>query len=195
MKMLPAIPTDNYYKFLALLGSWMMFGVFLLFVWIIYLEYEIEERNIAISSYFSAEGSLRDIQNRLNSINTGEFDDNKLDWVPSNWNLDQEKRILEHAKNENSKTVLVNKWAVETSIDSKTKFLDNPKVIILGLLYLIVALVSIVLGFWRWKEDLHDLDVKLKKNNIELLNKSIEKIDYEIKILKKNSRYRFRKTR
>lgn len=192
MRPLPAIPTDNIYKFFAILGLWMMLGVVALLGWLIYLDFQLEDQSIASRAYYSSLNSLEDIESRLSSIEQGEFDQNKLDWMPASWDIEQEKHALTIAQDNHTETISNNKWAIETEVGEELRYLEHPVISVAGVSYVAIAVFLFYIGFKGWKIQVHDLDVELKQANIQLARSSNQKLDMEIKSLKKGLRHPFR---
>lgn len=192
MRPLPAIPTDNIYKFFAILGLWMMLGVVALFGWFIYLDFQLEDQSIASRAYYSSVNSVEEIESRLNSIEQGEFDQNKLDWVPASWDIEQEKHALAVAKDNHTKSISSNKWAIETEVGKELKYLGHPVVVFSGVVYIAIAVFLFYIGFRGWKIQVHDLDVELKQANIQLAKLSNQKLDLEIRSLQRERRHPLR---
>ena len=191
LRPLPAIPTDNIYKFFAILGLWMMLGVAALLGWFIYLDFQLEDQSIASRAYYSSLNSLEDIESRLNSIEQGEFDQNKLDWIPSNWDIEQEKHALTFAQDNHTETISNNKWAIKREVGKELRYLEHPAIISAGVAYIAIAVFLFYFGFKGWKIQVHDLDVEIKQANIQLVKLSNKKLELEIKSLQRGLRHPF----
>ncbi len=82
MNFLPKPPTDNLYKLIALIGTWLVtIGVFYLIV-IAILEYRLELVSKKQVILFSAQDKIELIDQRLNSIEKGNLDESILAWSP-----------------------------------------------------------------------------------------------------------------
>lgn len=184
MNPIPAAPTDNLYKFVAILGLWMFFGLLALIGWLVYLEYEFKDKSIASISYFRSVQALSDIENRLESIRTGGLEENKLDWVPKSWDLDQELHALEVARENHSESVAKNQHAIGSEAGKNLRYLKDPTVIGFGILYITLMSFCILIGFLRWKKNIQDPEIYFMKKNTELVERSIDKMDLEIRALK-----------
>lgn len=185
MKPIPTAPTDNLYKFVAIIGFWMFFGLIALVGWVVYLQYEIKDNAIESRAYFRSVGALREIEARLEAIESGRIDENKLEWVPEAWDLDQEKHFLNIAEENHSQSIAENQHAADSNVGEDLRYLKHPVVIAFGLLYALTMSFCLLIGFKRWKQKIHDPELYFNKKNTELLERSIEKLDLEIYALRK----------
>lgn len=184
MKPIPTAPTDNLYKFVAILGLWMFLGLLALLGWFVYLEYEVKDNSIASSSYFRSVQALSEIEDRMESIRTGNLEENKLDWVHKSLDLEQEKHVLEIAQENHSESVAKNQYAVDSEVGEELRYIKPPVAIVFGIFYIACMSFCFVIGFWKWKKKIQDPEIVFKKKNTELLEKSIEKLNLEIQALK-----------
>ncbi|WP_152596885.1 hypothetical protein [Chromobacterium haemolyticum] len=109
MQILPTLPTDNIYKLKAVAGLWMLAGLFVFCFWSVYWQYQVEVQTRHTMAYYSSVNSERNIVARINSIQSGNIDENEVKWISSNLGVDEEKKLLEIALVNNRKTIAMYK--------------------------------------------------------------------------------------
>ncbi|UTW03976.1 hypothetical protein KDX31_02815 [Amphritea atlantica] len=189
MKWMPAIPTDNLYKFCAISGMWMFFGLVVLYTWIVAITIQIEKEGSASTSYYSSLITVSDIERRLDSIEKGLEKENKLDWTSTEWDIDQEKNFLEHALKNHRKSMKLNEYAINSDTGEQLNLIKRPAVYIPGLLYLALMSFLLVIGFFRWKTKIQDIDLEIRKVELETKKRALVKLDLEIRNLNSKRRH------
>ncbi|WP_154124057.1 hypothetical protein [Grimontia hollisae] len=190
MKVFPAPPTDNLYKFMAITGSWLMALVVVLFMFIGYINHDLERATVQQQSYMNSLKALRGIELREESIRNGDLTENILPWVPVSDGSNRELEYLNDRKEEHQKYI---SNVEENQIDYGRWF---DLVEATGAMWFIYGIVAIgwscfYFGFrgWYTKVQKHaDETVLLEKTIKEL---TIKQIEQEMSIAKKASMKRF----
>lgn len=188
MKWMPSIPTDNLYKFYAISGMWMFLGLVILYAWLVSIDINIEEESNATSAYYSSFFKLQEIELRLESIKGDQENENELEWVPTEWPIEQEKRFLEHARQSHQKTIEKTEYAINSDTAKSLQLLKRPVVFIPGILYISLMAFFLVIGFSRWKFKIQDIEIELREVELETKRRALVKLNCEIRKLNQNSR-------
>tara|TARA_R110001599_G_C11964860_1_gene633237 strand:+ start:148 stop:609 length:462 start_codon:yes stop_codon:yes gene_type:complete len=149
----------------------MFLGLLALLGWFVYLEYELKDNSIASSSYFRSVQALPEIEDRIESIQAGNLEENKLEWVPKSWDLEQEIHVLKMARESHSASVAQNQYAVDTNVGEELRYLKHPVAIGFGVFYIACMSLCFGIGFLRWKKKIQDPEIYFKEKNTELVEK------------------------
>lgn len=77
---LPKPPTDNLYKFAAILGLWLLIFTIAIAFFISFITYQIEQETDATARLMSHNSKLHQIEKRLSSIDAGDIEQNVLNF-------------------------------------------------------------------------------------------------------------------
>ncbi|MGI9950699.1 hypothetical protein [Vibrio hyugaensis] len=170
MKFFPTPPTDNLYKFHAILGSWLVGASLVLYVLIKYVSYDLELQLADQSHHMRTERDLVKVNERLESIAKGNLEENKVSWVRGADGSPDEVAYLKQLK-ENFETSI--------QVYKDTEKIDYGRIFdiveatdlwwIIGFLMFIAGLLFYS-GFKNWyykvqkpQDELIQLDLKIKR--------------------------------
>ena len=183
MKGIPSTPTDNIYKFMAISGLWFIAGFIALYIWLVNTQIQLDKEALKSQAYFFSVNMERKIKNRLDSIEKGKLDENRLDWVPASYTPEQEKIFLSKAFENHQETIKKNKDAVNSDTGEELKLVERWDVRIAGALYILFMVGLTWFGFSRWIKT-HIIDETVKTLDREIKEKSLKKLELEIQQLK-----------
>jgi hypothetical protein len=208
MKGIPSTPTDNIYKFMAISGLWFIAGFIALYIWSVNIQIQLDKEALKSQSYFFSVNMERKINRRLKSIEKGEYELNRLDWVHSSYTPKQEKFFISKALENHQETIKNNNDVLDSKTGEELKLIERWDVLIAGALYIALMVGLTWFGFSRWitrthfvDEETKSFDRKIKEKTLEKLNaeekmrglerdikeKTLEKLDAEIQQLKLTS--------
>ncbi len=177
MKGIPSTPTDNIYKFMAIA----------LYIWMVNTQIQLYKESLKTQSYFFSVNMERKIENRLDSIKNKNFDENILDWVHRSYTPEQEKNFITKALDNHKETIKNNKGVLDSNIGEGLKLLERWDIRIAGGLYVFLMVGLTWFGFSRWVTKTHLVDEKLRVLDLEIKEKTLKKLELEIKQLKLTS--------
>lgn len=185
MQLLPTPPTDNLYKFMAISGLWLVAGILLFMFWLVYWGFQSQIEMKHSQEYFFSVNMEREISSRINSINSGKYDENKLSWVPAGSTPEQERSFLKFGLDNHRKTIEKYKKEVEAERIDIIEYIGEKYLIVCLSLYASVMSFFLVFGFSWWykkvqkpSEKMHDIDYKIKQL-------TQDKLELEISLLRK----------
>lgn len=184
MNGIPSTPTDNIYKFMAISGLWFIAGFIALYIWVVNTQVQLDKEHLRSQSYFFSVNTERQIKNRLDAIESGKPDENRIDWVPASYTLEQEKLFISEALNNHRETISRNMDVLESRTGEELRLLERPDVITAGVLYILIMVGLTWFGFSRWITKIHLADEELRNLDRDIKLKSLEKTELEIKQLK-----------
>lgn len=180
MKWIPTPPTDNLYKYMAITGVWLTFGLVVAFLWIGHLNYQLNIRSGNLSVYAFAQTKIFEIERRLKSLEDNDIHSNKLDWLPES--ISNEEEFLKQILNNHIK----NKTEAEKSLDNKdieiTEILEHMKLHYIFSAYAVISLFLLIFGFWRWYKLVQIPNEKASVQQSKINELAIEKLKQEIEI-------------
>jgi hypothetical protein len=97
MNWFPTPPTDNLYKFLAVLGAWGVLFVLALLVLLTYQNHEHAEYNKKLSFLYSEQSWLQKAELRLKSLKENRLGENLLPSISGSFSPKNEELFLENA--------------------------------------------------------------------------------------------------
>lgn len=150
MQILPIIPTDNFYKFLAISGTWLSLGLVAFYMYLGYLNHLVEIESIESSSYFKSLNINREIDLRLKSINNNEHDKNKIEWMPNFENSDDEVIALKEIKSRHEKSIKKHEAKKEGSTHDLFVIAKKIGFIWIMPFYVFISLLSFWYGYKYW---------------------------------------------
>ncbi|EHK4786486.1 hypothetical protein [Vibrio parahaemolyticus] len=182
MKFFPTPPTDNLYKFCAILGAWLVAGVIALFMLLGYVTYDLEKQSVAQTHHFRTMSNYEKVIDRLSSIEQGKLDENIIEWLPSSDGSENEvDRLLEIKANQE-------KAITEYENEIRTDYGEIFEVVeATGIWWVICVLISLSVlcfyfGFKLWyikvqkiSDELLVLDVEIKRLTLRQLEKEVSK--------------------
>ncbi|GHA95968.1 hypothetical protein ACFFLG_03620 [Shewanella indica] len=183
LKGIPSTPTDNIYKFMAISGLWFIAGFIALYIWLVNTQIQIDKEALNSQAYFFSVNMERKIKNRLDSIEKGKLDENRLDWVPASYTPEQEEMFLSKALENHQETIKKNKDALNSDTGEELKLVERWDVRIAGALYILFMVGLTWFGFSRWVKN-HIIDETVKTLDREIKEKSLKKLELEIQQLK-----------
>ncbi|WP_412498459.1 hypothetical protein [Vibrio furnissii] len=182
VKFFPTPPTDNLYKFCAILGAWLVAGVIALFILLGYVTYDLEKQSVAQTHHFRTMSNYEKVIDRLSSIEQGKLDENIIEWLPSSDGSENEvDRLLEIKANQE-------KAITEYENEIRTDYGEIFEVVeATGIWWVIYVLISLSVlcfyfGFKLWyikvqkiSDELLVLDVEIKRLTLRQLEKEVSK--------------------
>ncbi|RUR43611.1 hypothetical protein [Vreelandella populi] len=187
MKGIPSTPTDNIYKFMAISGLWFVAGFIALYIWLVNTQIKLDKEALISQSYFFSVNMERNIHNRLSSIESGEADENRLDWVPSSYTLEQEKTFISKALDNHQENINKNKDVLESNTGEELKLVERWDVRIAGALYIFLMVGLTSIGFYKWITKTHSVEEDLRNLEKEIKLKTLKKLELEIDQIKLTS--------
>lgn len=169
MNWLPSPPTDNLYKFLAIIGAWGVFFVVGLLLVLFYQNYEHAEFNKKMSSIYAEEDWNRKAESRVNSLKKGFSGENRIPEISNNFSPKEELLFLSNAMKLSSERLAQLKELTKQPPQNFFPFLAsiNFDRWLLGVLAL--AFVTFYFGFRQWfvlqriSDEILQLDLALKR--------------------------------
>lgn len=177
MNPFPTIPTDNLYKFMALSGLWILFGILALMILLIYQIHENEKFTKKQSTIYTDQSSIREYTRRINSISAGKTSENLIPYISDHFKkikdeLSYEKDVVKSNQDEIKRfsTEIKNRPAsIFRSFESLSSVNETYTLITFVTLYLSGCILAII-GFRNWRK-------------IQLVANEIQKCDLELKRL------------
>jgi hypothetical protein len=166
----PTPPTDNFYKFLAILGAWLMGAVVALFMLLGYFNYDIEKQSLAQTYHFQTTQKLEKIKRRQKSIELGNIQENIIDNARFSDGSHQEIKYLNDF--ESRLKIRIKEYNKVARTDYKKVF---EVIKATGFMYFIYSLIAAAIlcfwiGFKNWyfkvqkvNDELLGLDLKIKR--------------------------------
>lgn len=187
MKSIPSIPTDNLYKTIAISGLTLVLIFIVFLIRIIYLQQEIEINDSNAQSYAHSKLIASDIESRLQSIEKNELDKHKVPATPRFSSVQQEKEFLLKALANHNEIINKYKNAANNNMEiaSKLQIYKRPDIKFAGAAYILLMVILTMYGFSRWVWKIQQPDDEIKKLEIIIKQKTIEKLELEINQLKK----------
>lgn len=180
MNILPSPPTDNIYKFCAIIGAWLCTLSIAAIAFIVYttmqhLDFSLQRSNNSLSKYY-----LQQIEKRTKSIEKGELSKNIIEWSPFKDGSENEINFLKVASRNHSESIRELDSKAVSDTDLVFKIIDN-----LGLKSCIpiLAAFSFLLMLWGFKKWYNELQTKIDNGaNIDLAIKdlNLKKIRLEL---------------
>jgi len=189
---MPSIPTDNLYKFSAISGVWMLFGLLVLYGWLINLDLEIKKELRATQAYFTLGNTLKNVEKRLDTITQGKMDEARSPLIPTSFSIEQERSFLTKISKNIKSEIEKNKHFIDANSSEALEVFERTDVQVFFIVYLFFTVIFVVYGFIGWKTKLHDVELEIRKLDLETRRKMLEKLEFE---LKKERRARWSKRR
>jgi len=86
-----------------------------MYVWLVNVQIQLDKDRVRSQAYFFSVNMERNIERRLDSIEAGDVDKNRLDWVPSNFSIEEEKHFLEIAQSNHKETIKKNEDVLDSN--------------------------------------------------------------------------------
>jgi len=176
MNWLPSPPTDNLYKFLAIIGGWGVFFIFTFLLALFFQNYEHAEFNKKMSSIYAEEDWNRKAESRVNSLKKGLTGENRIPEISSNFSLKEELLFLSNSMKLSSERLAQLKELTKQPPQNIFPFLAsiNFDRWLLGALALVLLAFSY--GFMQWfvlqriSDEILRLDLILKRTQAKELD-------------------------
>lgn len=179
MQILPSIPTDNFYKFIAITGVWLTLGTIIFLIYLGYLNYRLEIERIESNSYFRSSSTLRNVELRLKSIEEGKLTENILAWTPDFEKIEDERVFLEKLKDNNEKVVKEYEANEEIKAHEVLSIAEKMGLTWILPIYIFSSLICFSYGFKHWinkvqkpTDELLQLDIQIKKLTIKNMQRN-----------------------
>lgn len=124
MYLLPTPPTDNLYKYMALTGLWLCFGVLALIAVLYYQNFESQEFNKQQSWMYSKEDAKRKFESRLDSLSKGRLTENTLKGISDRFTPKEEAVLLEKLRLSTAEEISILKKQTDTPPKTLFPFLS-----------------------------------------------------------------------
>lgn len=186
MNWLPQTPTENLYKFSAIWGLRLILGMLIFLAWLISIEIKIEKEENAAIDYYRSQTIIYDITPRIESIQKGDFDKNKLSWTPAHWSTEKEKEFLQRAVANHRLSMTKNKNVMSASTGSDLEILERLDVQVAGISYIASAVTLFLFGFGGWKRKIHEIENRMREADLITKELTNEKILMEIRLLRQS---------
>lgn len=190
MEILPSPPTDNIYKFAAILGAWfaaVLLGIFVVFSYVTYQSSEGMQRTVVRGQDMNSEFQ---VSQRLEAIDSGRFSDARLTWMSPNISIDQERKMLSDLQTR-----------LRTSIDQFEERPEDPVVKhfkeftasrLEWTLFIVVffAVIPTLWGFLRWYQR-----IQLPSERMLTIELQIKELEFArlVREFRATERFRFKK--
>lgn len=180
MNWTPSIPTDNLYKFMAVTGLWLLIGVLMLLGWLIKLDVDIQRHSKEAQAYFSSVSMLHSIKLREGSIAAGRLEENRLPGLYRYENIKDEERFLAKAAEAQEAAVSKHAYVLDEHPGYQLILLDRWDVKAFVIAYIVLAAFLFYFGFKGWKVNLHDVEVRRRTLDLEIKEKTLERLKLDI---------------
>ncbi len=180
MNWTPSIPTDNLYKFMAVTGLWLLIGVLIFLGWLIKLDVDIQRHSKEEQAYFSSVSILHNIKLREESIAAGRMEENRLPGLRHYENIEDEKRFLAMASEAQEAAVSKHAYVLDEHPGDQLILLDRWDVKAFVVAYIALASFLFYFGFKGWKVNLHDVEVRGRTLDLEIRERTLEKLKLDI---------------
>lgn len=187
MKGIPSTPTDNIYKFMAISGLWFIAGLLALYVWLVNVQIQLDKDRERSQAYFISVNMERDIKRRLDSIEKEAFDENRLDWVPENFSVEEEKNFLTMVQKNHHETIAENKDVLDSNPGEELQLIKRWDIRLAFGVYVSLMVGLTWFGFSRWVTKTHRVEEGLRELDFEIKEKTLEKLELEIEQIKLTS--------
>lgn len=184
---IPSTPTDNIYKFMAISGLWFIAGFIVLYIWLANTQLQLDKESLRSQSYFFSVNMERNIKTRLASIENEKFDENRLDWVPSSYTLEQEENFLSQALKNHQDSINENKNVLDSNTGEELRLIERWDVRLAGALYIALMIGLTWFGFSRWVTKTHFVDEELRNLERDIKLKTLNKLELETSQIKLTS--------
>ncbi|WP_123658818.1 hypothetical protein [Salinisphaera japonica] len=175
------MPTDNLYKFAAISGMWLALGLLLFFAWLIHTDIQLDRESKAFPAYANAKNTLRNIEQRLEAIDNGMPEQNKLSWVSQDLSAGKERSLLQKIAKRHRKTIAdFQALNVSSDISETMDVFQRTDVRCLGVIYIFFTVSMLIFGFTGWKRKVHDVDMELRAIDLTARKKELEKLELEL---------------
>lgn len=190
MNFLPKPPTDNLYKFVAILGLWMIIFTMAIGFFINFMTYQIDQETEAVVRLMGYDSKLSRIERRLQSIEAGELGENILEAAPVHDGSEEEMSYLADVKDR----IKENMNKLESRGADYVQAVNVAWTIKLHwLLYIFPALSCLFFwfGFRQWYLKIQKPSDYALEQQRRISELTIKKLEQEIALTKKTSRTRY----
>lgn len=172
---------------MAISGLWFIAGFIVLYIWLANTQLQLDKESLRSQSYFFSVNMERNIKTRLASIENEKFDENRLDWVPSSYTLEQEENFLSQALKNHQDSINENKNVLDSNTGEELRLIERWDVRLAGALYIALMIGLTWFGFSRWVTKTHFVDEKLRNLERDIKLKTLNKLELEISQIKLTS--------
>lgn len=180
MRWIPSVPTDNLYKFMAVSGMWMAFGLIVFFGWLVSIDIQMAKESKEAQAYFFSANMISQIDRRIASLDAGKIDENGIPGISTSLDPDQERRFLQEAAKNHRRTMDEYAGSINKNSGEKLDVLKRTDVQIAGVVYILFAAVFLGVGFTRWVVRVHDVDMQMRDLDLQAKHLAVVKLNLEI---------------
>ncbi len=183
MNFLPKPPTDNIYKFAALSGTWILVLIIMYYLFLGYLNINLEKESMQVRVLFSSQSMIEKIENRLLAIKEKRLEDSILSWTTFTDGSEQEISYLNKMKKIHEEKVKKYQPLVDERKFNGIAFLVfETGAHIVFIIFIPVGVLLVWQGYKQWyikiqkpidrqyKYDLMIKKITIKKLELELRN-------------------------
>lgn len=168
---------------MAIFGLWLLLGLLLLFAWFGYINFKLDEESRDNQHYYFSKNIELDITRRLASLDTKDTGENKLEWVPENFNPDQERKFLEQALKNHEETMKRTEYTLKSQTSRDIKIFEASGALWILWVYVVFAIGCPYFGFKWWykkiqlpNEAANDIELKIKEASLLKLQIEISQL-------------------
>ncbi len=172
---------------MAISGLWFIAGFLALYVWLVSVQVQLDKDRIRSQAYFFSVNMELNIKRRLDSIEEGKDDENRLDWVPKNFSVEEEKYFLTKAHQNHQETIAKNKDVLDSNPGEELQLIKRWDVRGAFFVYVLLMIGLTWFGFSRWITKTHRLEEGLRDLDKDIKEKTLEKLELEIQQIKLTS--------
>ncbi len=176
---------------MAITGSWLMTLVVALFMFIGYINHDIERLSEEQSNYFFSKKKIREIEKRKESIANGKPRENVLSWIPVSDGTERELTFLREVKSRHEERISEYK---EKNRINYSEWFDLVEAT--GAMWFIYGIIAIGLfcfyfGFHGWYTKVQKHSDKSLLHEVKIKELTIKQLKSEIALTNRSSRARF----
>ncbi len=184
MTFLPKPPTDNIYKFAALSGTWILALIIGYYLFLGYLNLNLKKESVQQNTLFTSQSMIKKIDKRLLAIYEKRLEDDKLNWVPNSDGSVQEESFLKKQKEIHNKKVSKYQPLVQKAeFKNLASLLFKTGAHLVFLIFIPIGVFLVWQGYKQWYvriqkpiDNQYKYDLEIKKLTIEKLNREIKKL-------------------
>lgn len=195
MQVFPSPPTDNLYKFMAIIGSWLMTLVMASFMFMEYINYDIKRQSTDQDNYRDSLKTIRNIEKREKSITNGNLEENILSWTFASDGSERETEFLSEVKTRNQDQVSKFEKDKKTDYNQWFNIIDETDAKLLIFLVTAIGSLCLYFGFLQWYKKVQKYDDKSLLLEVKIKELTIKKLEHELALTKKASFNRIRPAR
>lgn len=187
MEILPSPPTDNIYKFAAILGLWfatLLLGIFIVFAYVTYKSSEGMKRAAVYGQNLNSEFQ---VSQRLEAIESGRLSEARLTWMLPNTPIDQERKMLADLRTRLSTSIAEFEALPEDPVVKRFKEFSGARLEWTLVVVVLLAVIPTLWGFFRWYKRVQLPSEKMLAIELQIKELELARLERESK-----TRMRFR---